>query len=232
MIYTSPIFAQASGSIGHIVFSHNAGGPYVRHRTKPAKPPTPAQHNIEGLLQFNASCWANQLNDAQRQAWSLYAAHTPVVNALGQPIHLNGYCMWQRCRMARLCDTPTGVVDAPTINTHAPLVSPSFTLDSNTARMKVYFDETDEWTGGDPNLLMVYCSRGMPASINYYKGPFLFNRHIHWDWGAPLTSPQTLTYPFEIDGGWRYFCRFRACLYDGRVSNPTIATAVATAIWP
>ena len=68
MIFKSPIFAQASGSIAGTVFSRNAGGMYVRSRANPTNPNTDAQQAVRDAMRQLVVAWTSELDDGQRDA--------------------------------------------------------------------------------------------------------------------------------------------------------------------
>lgn len=96
------VYAQASGSIGGVTYSHNRGGMYTRTRTTPVNPNTERQGEARANLAQSSSAWSTILTDAQRQAWTTYAAATPVVNALGAQLILTGQQMFNKCMLPRL----------------------------------------------------------------------------------------------------------------------------------
>jgi hypothetical protein len=78
-----------SGSVGARTSSRNSGGQYVRQRSMPTQPRTPAQVNQRARLTSQSSAWRG-ITDAQRAAWNAFAQSFTIVNTLGTAIHLTG----------------------------------------------------------------------------------------------------------------------------------------------
>ena len=81
--------ADGRGSIGGTTFSRNRYGAYARKRVVPVNPRTSEQVRARTTFQAAVTAW-RQLTDAQRAAWSNYAAQTPVQDKLGATIYLTG----------------------------------------------------------------------------------------------------------------------------------------------
>jgi len=108
-----------SGSQGSRVYSHNKGGAYTRNRRIPVNPTTVAQGAIRNQLAASSANWAN-LTDAQRVAWSAYAATNPVTDRLGSSILLSGQGTYVSCN-TRLQQMGQAVITDPPIDTGPPL---------------------------------------------------------------------------------------------------------------
>jgi hypothetical protein len=82
--------ADARGAVGGIVFSRGGGGSIMRTKVKPVNPASEAQV-LRRAMVSNLSCrWSATLTNAQRAAWTAYAAGTTWTNKLGQAIVLSG----------------------------------------------------------------------------------------------------------------------------------------------
>lgn len=107
-----------SGSQGSRTFSHNKGGAYTRNRRVPVNPTTVAQGSVRNQLAAASSNWAN-LSDADRSAWSAYAASNPVTDRLGSAIQLSGQSMYVALS-TRLTQMGQSSIDSPPIDTGPP----------------------------------------------------------------------------------------------------------------
>lgn len=107
-----------SGSQGSRTYSHNKGGAYTRNRRIPINPTTAAQGAVRNQLAAQSSNWAN-LTDAQRSAWSAYAATNPVIDRLGSSITISGQSMYVALN-TRLTQMGQTRVDDPPIDTGPP----------------------------------------------------------------------------------------------------------------
>ncbi len=118
IISPGPLAAAVSGSLGGTVFSHNAGGAYVRNRSIPTNPDTLPQQEIRAILSSQSQSWADR-TAAERAAWENWATQNPVTNALGNSINLSGHQSYikLRCRQqlagVTLIDVPP-IINAPT----------------------------------------------------------------------------------------------------------------------
>ncbi len=115
-----------SGSQGSRTFSHNKGGAYTRNRRIPVNPTTVAQGAVRNQLAASSSNWAN-LTDAQRSAWSAYAASNPVTDRLGNSINLSGQSMYVSLN-TRLQQMAQATIDDPPIDTGPPTAFATFSV--------------------------------------------------------------------------------------------------------
>lgn len=218
MIFKSQAFTQASGSIGGMTYSHNAGGMYTRARSIPTNPNTPQQQAIRTLVAQLSNLWLSALTQAQRQAWNVYAANVTVPNALGDQIHISGLNQYVRSNVPRNQANLARVDDAPTVYNIGDYTDPSFTADAALNQASVDFTDTDEWVGEDDAAMLCYFSRPQNISVNYFKGPYRFADLIPGDAAMPPTSPATINLPFVITAGQRVFGRFNVVRADGRLA--------------
>lgn len=181
MLFKSPIFSQASGSIGGTTFSRNRGGMYTRNRAIPTNPNTPNQAAVRGYLGTAANAWTSLLSDAQREAWRSYGDETPVINRLGDETRLTGQQQFVRSFVAFSRAGQTPVLNAPVVNnTGEPVVNiglaalPPNSIDvaASIVTAKAFFMAATSEAG------VVAIGIGPPVNdgVNYYGGRsnFLF----------------------------------------------------------
>jgi hypothetical protein len=96
MKFTSPVYSAVSGSIAGITYAHNRGGMYARARAVPIDLNTVRQQAIRNGMAAMVVYWSGTLSAAQRAAWGVYAANTPVTDKLGQVHNLTGQQMFLR----------------------------------------------------------------------------------------------------------------------------------------
>ncbi len=79
------------GKVGGVIFSANAGGPYVKTWARGANPRSVKQASERQLLGAQGSAW-DGLTDAQRNDWDNYAAAAPQekFNTLGESYFASG----------------------------------------------------------------------------------------------------------------------------------------------
>lgn len=89
MKFTSHVFAQASGSVGGMVYSHNTGGQYAKISAVPTNPQTPAQSAARGNFGGNSALY-RALLPAEQQSWINYGQSSPRVDAIGNVHPISG----------------------------------------------------------------------------------------------------------------------------------------------
>jgi hypothetical protein len=80
----------SSGSVNCETYSRNRFGQYVRNRSIPVQPRTPAQVAVRGYLTEATKRWA-ELTDTQRDAWNEWAQNHKKTDQLGQSYVMTGH---------------------------------------------------------------------------------------------------------------------------------------------
>jgi hypothetical protein len=182
MKYTSQMIAAGSGALGGAVYSHNAGGQYIRRRAVPVNPQTSYQTGVRNALGTAADRWSLVLTETQREGWRTFAAGITVQNTLGQSIKLSGFQHY--CRVNQLAlytqsqvttaggfigtdDPPVSSVIGPSVNILAAglsdVVGPpvAWNLDVQPDPLP---------TGG---IVGVWLSGPVGVGRNFFKGPYI-----------------------------------------------------------
>lgn len=229
MIFKSPIFAQASGSIAGTVFSRNAGGMYVRSRANPTNPNTDAQQAVRDAMRTLVFYWSQTLTDTNRENWNTYAFNTPTLNKLGESTHKTGQQMFLRGNIPRLAAGLDIITGAPTtfdLGSLTPGFAPS--ADESTQMITVPYINTDPWAGDTLGALLIYQSRPQNATRTFGKGPFQLATFVAGD-TIPPTSPVVFTSLFPLAIGQKIFLQIRASTGDGRLSGKLNPTCIVVA---
>lgn len=230
MKFKSQVLTQASGSIGGVTYSHNAGGMYQRARAIPTNPNTPYQQAVRGIMSQLTSLWENVLTAGQRAAWNLYAANVTLVDALGDPINVSGLNMYVRSNVPRVQTSLPRVDDGPTTFNLGDFTAPTLAaISAATDDFDLGFDNTDDWANEDDAAMIVYGSRPQNAAINYFKGPYRHADNVDGDAVTPPTSPQTIVNPFVLTAGQQVFVKVSVSRADGRLSAPFRAGGIVGA---
>lgn len=209
-----------SGTVGNVVFSHNAHGPY--HYTKPARinPDTVPQRSIRNAFRNAAQLWPYQ-PQSRRDAWAAYAANVKHTNRLGTPCLLSGF---QRYMAVATLRGWTGVFPpyiAPTIFTLAHVTSPTYT-EFLSVYLIVDFSLSDEWIHSRHGAVWLYQTRPQSSTVNSWHGPFI---NFAYYTGDPVSPPARryfrLLYP---PTGFQRRFWFRAVVInpDNRISRADI----------
>lgn len=230
MLFKSQVFVQASGSVGGIVYSRNAGGMYVRARAKPTNPNTEQQQAVRDAMRNAVFAWSNTLDDEQRTNWNTYAFNTPTWNRLGESTHKTGQQMFIRGAIPRLQAGQTLPVDAPSQFDLGDF-TPVSVVDSDAAAdsFSVGFGEEDEWSTTVGAFMFIYQSRPQNPTRVFGKGPFQLASGVNGVVTVGATSPQVVTSLFPITAGQRVFLKIMVSMPDGRLTMPQFLSFIVVA---
>jgi len=221
VLIKSGIVTQMSGSIGGLTGSHNRGGLYFRARAIPVNPNTTFQQAVRSYLATLTSVWNNILTPAERDAWASYADQVPITGPLGDARVIGALPMYLRCNVSRLQAALDRVDSGPTEYNLGEFTQPLVGVPSEAAQnVAIGFDDTDEWVDEDGSSMLVYVSRPVNQTINYFKGPYRLAGQIDGDSGTPPTSPATINLPFTVAQGQKVFVKINVTRADGRYSSP------------
>lgn len=236
MLYKSQLISHGSGSVGGFTASHNRFGSYIRNRTIPVNPNSVAQNQVRSILADLTEQWQNQLTPARRQAWSDYAANTPVTNRLGDSIRLTGLNHFVRSNSPRMqVGTLAKALDGPeTMGLPGTFFPSTIQATADDQNILIGWIGAAEWSSESGAAAIV--SMGLPQkqTINFFNGPWKYYGIIKGDTVAPPESPEVptpTTSPYIFSTGQKIFLRVRVSRADGRLSNWFYAstTAIATA---
>ena len=221
MLYKSAMMTQASGSVGGMTASRNRGGAYMRARVVPVNPASAQQVAVRTHLASLTSLWSNTLSNDQRTGWANYAANVPLLNALGDAIHVSGLNMYLRTNVPTLQVGLTRVDTAPTVFDLGSLSQCSLAnaVSGGPTDFDVAYDNTDAWANSDTGALLIYCGRPVSQTINFYSAGFRFTGKVDGSATLAPTSPVTVFNPFGFGAGQRFFVNVRALVGDGRLTT-------------
>jgi hypothetical protein len=222
MKYKSPLFSQASGSIGGTTFSHNRGGMYVRSRATPTDPGSARQQTLRAAMGSLAPYWGETLTADQRNAWRDYAANTAFVNVLGDTVYLTGQQQFLRANVPRLQASLAILADAPTTFDYGTFSAPNISSALDDDSIDVAFTNTDDWATDDAGALLAYGGKQQGPGRDFYKGPWRYMGILAGDSITPPTSPESFTSQFGLDAGNRVWVLVRIIQPDGRLSLPIV----------
>ena len=229
MLFESTIVNRGSGSIGGITVSRNRGGNYMRVKGVPINPNTPAQITVRILMNALVDRWTSVLTDASRVGWQTYANNVQLPNRLGELKTVTGQNMFVRSNLARIQAGGAVIDDAPTIFDTGAFSQTTITANEAGSQLNLSFLNTDAWANEDDSNMIVYGSRPVNASVNFFKGPFRLLGQVEGDAILAPTSPQSFTSPFAYTIGQRVFARVVVSRADGRMSMDQISSIVVIA---
>ena len=222
MLFTSPVYSQASGSIAGITYGHGRGGMFVRARKTPTNPDSERQRTIRHALATLGSYWGQTLSAAERDGWRLYAANVPWRNVLGHTTFLTGHQHFVRTNVVRIQASIAILNTAPIIFDLGTFTAPTISRAvENTQDVLIAYDNTDAWANGVGGYILGWPGRTTSFGESYYAGPWRFAGK---EAGAviPPTSPFDMIAPWFITFGNQLWVKIRFIQIDGRMSLPII----------
>lgn len=219
------LLGPASGKLAGAVFSHNRSGQYLRRLVTPVNRRTDAQITARANLTSGGAAW-RALDEEERASWNAYAANVPVINRVGDSVHLTG-SQWYSGMFSKMSAAGLSPVTmAPTTFDRGSLGVFSITMDDSLTG-SVDFDPLADWNAANGAL---YCQFGRPqnGTVNFFNGPWAQAGAIVVS--TPLTSPNPLTiYDLTpVVAGQAFFARLTGIAPDGRYTNPQVYRCVVT----
>ena len=150
-----------SGSVGNRTSSRNRSGQYIRQRSLPVQPRTPAQVNARARLSDVSAAWRG-LTDAQRANWIAFGQSFTVVNSLGQTINLTGSQCYIKVNTVNLLNGDATVTAPPALPTFVACTVTGIDATAGTPLV--------ELSGANPaagTKFMIYASGQLSAGVNF-----------------------------------------------------------------
>lgn len=213
----SALLTQASGSVGGVTFSRAKGGMYIRARSMPVNPDTVYQQAVRQAQGTLSARWQTTMTPTQRSGWEIYAANVPRRNRLGDTIHLSGIAMYTRCNVSRIQAGLPVVDDGPnsyTIGDPPDLTGVAWSNSGPNTLTLNYNVTTDP-----ADRLLVYVSRPISPTVNFFRGPYRYNGSPAGGAGTYVIDEATLLMP--LTQGNDVILRARWAYVDGRLSDVT-----------
>lgn len=222
MLFKGILADQLSGSLAGIVASHNAGGTYFRERAIPTDPATTYQTNVRSYLAQLSNLWKATLTGPQRTAWNVYASNVPVINRIGDSIHLSGMNHYIRSNLPRLQAGLPRVDAGPTTFNLGDFTTPTSIggTAGSPGQIDFAFDNTDDWANEDDAALLCWGSFEKLNTINFFKGPYRYAGKVEGNSVTPPTSPAAISASAAFTAGNKAFIMVRVSRVDGRLSLP------------
>lgn len=219
---------QRSGKQGGVVFSHNAGGPYVRNRAIPVNPNTDRQVAVRNAVRNLAIAWDQILTQALRDAWDVYAANVSWTNRLGQTITLTGLNHYIRSNTIRVSVGIPAINAAPVVfDLAAAETALVVTASEATQDLTINGDGTAPWVGEADAWQFFYMGLPQNASRKFFGGPYRFLTATPG--AGPPPFPVVIAASFPFAEGQRIWVRSRIARGDGRLSEFAQANFLAAA---
>lgn len=196
---------------------------YTRAKAVPTNPNTPRQQAVRQALGQMAVAW-NALSSAERADWNIYASNVPMVDRLGETMHLSGQQHFIRSNVPRIQAGLDFVTQAPNIFNLGDIGNFGVvSVDTGTEEINLQWDGGDAWASTVGSAILVYLGRPQNAGVSYFKGPYRFCGAIP---GAlvPEVSPRAVDYTpsgFVLNVAQIVSVRLVLTQADGRLTNPT-----------
>lgn len=225
-LFKSQVLTQASGSVGGMTYTRGRSGMVIRAKSMPVNTNTQFQQAVRANQSILAQAWQTTLTDLQRDGWNNYAAEIARKNKLGDTIFLTGQQMFVRCNSPRLQASLPMVAAGPT----------EFTLGDPVTNLQGVTEEVGAANGilltWDPGAipatanLLVYISRPMSPTREFFKGPFRYNGEEAADLGE--YNVQNARLPEPVGVGNKVVIRARVTYADGRLSDAVFTSLIAS----
>lgn len=186
------IVGQISGRVAGSVYSHNAGGTYIRNGTIPTTSTSTDALAAKSRLTTISQYWQT-ISDANRASWQNFAANVPVTNRLGKSIFLNGHQMFVRLS-TRILAAGGAVVETAPIN--APpdgLTSLTLAADTGAGNVDLTFAATPL---AATHKLRIRAALVQSAAINYVANKLRVIGHSAAAQASPFDIESLVTAKF------------------------------------
>ena len=167
-VILGPLVGQASGKLGGMVASRNRGGTYLRRRAHPVVVTSPEALATKARLAAVSAAW-NDLTEAQREAWTLYAANNPITDRVGQKITLDGHTVYVKCNSLMSYIGAAYTTLPPTTPPPNALQTLSLTGDIGAGSVTAVFTATplEAWQG-----IQLWANVEVDAARKYIEGRY------------------------------------------------------------
>ena len=200
------ILGALRGSISNNVFSHNTYGDYVRNRTTPVNPNTPAQAAVRLKFSENSGDFSNLLTPIQQQEWSDFAVSFPRTDSLGNTYILSGIAMFNSINQI-LRQYNLSVLTTPPLNLSVEKLLTVTTTFTVAAGLDFAFTPTP--MGADTRMVF-FMTSPLSGGIKFVKNRYRFVGVSSAAEASPidLTGSYTTKFGAPVAGnriGWKVF---------------------------
>lgn len=202
MLFRGVIVGAASGRVGALVASHNRGGQYMRARVTPTNPNTVFQQGVRNAVRTLSNAWLETVSDVERAGWTAYAQNVTRVNRLGDTVYTSGFSWFVGNNIPRF-NAGLPVIQAPPVifNTGQPDFSAGVTLtiEGTAGTLTLGSSPSDLLTADADGALLLYVSRPIAMTRNFFKGPYRLaavipgnDTNLTFDFTSPFDRGSTL----------------------------------------
>lgn len=157
-----PMFGQFSGSQGNTTAARNPWSAYVRNRTTPVNPATPAQGAVRANLQAISQAWRT-LTDGVRGNWAALGDSIERTNSLGAVYSLSGLQAFELVNRNRFSLGQTILTAAPSLDEAPTVGTLTLTAAEGTPAISLAFTGTVT----SPEGWLIDMTAGVSQGINF-----------------------------------------------------------------
>lgn len=215
MLFRGVLGDMYSGAVSGLVASHCNGSTYFRARAVPTNPNSSRQMAMREAIDEARANW-QAFTSAERDYWDAFAASLRRSNRIGQRgsrTGFNEYVRWASPRIFANAVLGTTVEDVSSV----PQVPEAWLSSPPTGQIvadlfRLNFNTTDWWVNEENSILLLWLSaarsstdppayRILPATINYFRGPWRLAGFSVGSGGGPSPSSINVTLPRAPDIG-------------------------------
>lgn len=119
------LLGELSGSMANITAAKNRYGFYLRQRTSPVQPRTPAQTARQEALAGFSDAWSNVLNDTQRESWEDLSNRVTYKDSQGTVYKLQANALYNKINLNLYTCSTVALGTAPLNQNVRPVASAS-----------------------------------------------------------------------------------------------------------
>lgn len=216
------------GTIGGVVFTANASGPFARVWSRGSNPKSPRQTLVRGHISALGPLWS-ALSDAAKATWTAFGLAPPEIdtNSLGEQIYLTGWQWFVRVNQRR---QSMGLATTSTLPTNSPVTAPiSCTLTASelpAGTVSLSWTAADFPAGYSASLLLgVHPTTGLVAKTSNLVQ--IYAQHEPAGTSADI-STAILERLGSIRTSWKLFGHLYKLRDDGVRSTATATTSEVT----
>ena len=221
MIYDSPIFAKASGSICGSTFTRSKGGSSVRGRSTPTNKTSTRRDSSRKNFACLQVHWNDSLTQSQRDSWELYGENVATTNRLGNSTYQTGKSWFVANNIVRLSAGQTIAEDGPTTFEQG-CTGPIFNITAIPAAVIVIgFNKDYGWNSSLLSGAAFYLAEPMNPGTKRQPSNYRFVSFQNGGDGVPAFNFNILPseYPFPYTSGQKLHVMVKAIYPDGRIGS-------------
>ena len=169
LIKYSALVTGMSGKINGSVAARNKGGDYLRNKTTPVNPQTPAQQLARAQFGGVSSQWRS-LTPRQVDAWNDAAGNFPYTNIFGDKKFLNGLQLFTQLNFNLTLVGTANIAEPPIPEGAGSIVLSNVNFNATTTSISLVYDNVEP---SSATRLVLEATRTMVGNTRFYKNSFV-----------------------------------------------------------